>query len=89
MIYNGPGKFACKDKDVRRDRPQITMTINAEGHGTNCVGAALVAALLPRLGRPQGAPLQMSAIRIAPAASSKKPGAVSRPGTLREFQFHE
>jgi hypothetical protein len=25
----------------------------------------------------------------AAAAATKKPGAVSRPGTLREFQFHE
>jgi hypothetical protein len=38
-----------------------------------------------------GAP-PIVAIRIAPAASNKKPGAVSRPGAIgavREFQFHE
>jgi hypothetical protein len=52
------------------------MNINAQDHGQDCVGAAL----------------QSSAIRIAPAASNKKPGTVSRPGTIGaipEFQFPE
>jgi hypothetical protein len=28
-------------------------------------------------------------IGLSGAARAKKPGAVSRPGTIREFQFHE
>jgi hypothetical protein len=62
MNLQWPENFACKDKDVHRDRPQITMNINADGHGTNSLVGGI---------------------------SNKKPGAVSRPGTLREFQFHE
>jgi hypothetical protein len=29
------------------------------------------------------------AVHAVETAGTKKPGAVSRPGTLREFQFHE
>jgi hypothetical protein len=41
MNLQWPENFACKDKDVHRDSPQITMNINADGHGTNSlVGTA-------------------------------------------------
>jgi hypothetical protein len=67
-----PGNFACKDKDVRRERRQITMNINADnngrGHGHLCFLADPIRAATPH---------------------KKRPGAVSRPGTPTQFQFHE
>ena len=54
------------------------------------VGAALVGAL-PVRGRPRGAPLQVLPCPISNRVERIKqiPGAVSRPGTLSEFQFPE
>jgi hypothetical protein len=84
-----PGNFACKDKDVRRDRPQITMTINAVTMtGLPTAGAALwppcrgdaVADRLQR-GRPRWAPL-------GPLNQDDNQENQDRL-TLREFQFRE
>jgi hypothetical protein len=42
MNLQWPENFACNDNEVRRERLQTTVNINA---GNNAVGAALVAAL--------------------------------------------
>jgi hypothetical protein len=44
-----PGNFACKDKNVRRDQPQVSMNINAENNGrfANRREALLAALPLP------------------------------------------
>jgi hypothetical protein len=78
MKITRPGNFACKDKDVRRDLPQITMNINAEnkgrGHGQNTFACSrMLARGFCRAATPQ----------------KTKPGAVSRLGTPTQFQFHE
>jgi hypothetical protein len=87
MNLQSPGNFACKDNHVRRERPQITMNINADNNDrdTNRRVAFVAALAVPQRGRPQGARRTISnrVERI------KKPGTVSRPGTRSEFQFPE
>jgi hypothetical protein len=74
MKITRPGNFACEDKDVRRHARQITMNINAEHKGPG-----------PWRRHPAG-----RQPRSRPDTSHQtKPGAVSRPGTIRQFQFHE
>jgi hypothetical protein len=72
-----PGNFACKDKDVRRDQPQITMNINAENKGRDHGQKHPACARGANPGR------------AATRRTKQKPGAVSRPGAPTQFQFHE
>ncbi len=67
----------CKDNGARVRSAQITIAINTEP--PDFIRAALVAwrCIGAESGRPQG------------AAANKKPGAIARPGTAREFQFRE
>jgi hypothetical protein len=64
----------CKDKDLRRAPARNN---NADQAGNT------------RPGHGQGTPLAREILFASRRAPKKKPGAVSRPGTLRKFQFHE
>jgi hypothetical protein len=72
----GPGNFACKDKDVRRERPQITMNIKRRTRAEIMGRGTLLARGCRSWSRRD-------------TSDKTKPGAVSRPGTPTQFQFRE
>jgi hypothetical protein len=80
---------------VQTQRDALRMTRNNNEHQCKnkgrmaTVGAALVAALPSHRGRPQGAPLQIVRPSDCAARIKQKPGAVSRPGAILQFQFPE
>jgi hypothetical protein len=77
------GKFHVQRQ---HDAPRTTANNNehqCRNNGGDAVAAALVAALWPERGRPYG----RQAPRAAPV--KQKPGAVSRPGATRQFQFRK
>jgi hypothetical protein len=80
-----PGNFACKDKDVRRDRPQITMTINASNNDRFANRRGGLVAALP--GRCRGRPPAKRA-PLRPLNQDDNQENQDRL-TLREFQFRE